>query len=63
MTAKNLRMPTPSDVAYIDRGIHDYIMDVLREKRVNYTSPHHDLIYNQIVSELKVRICASIQPK
>ena len=56
-------MPTPSDVAYIDPGIHAYIMDVLREKKVDYRSPQCDLIYNLIVAELKERICASVQPK
>lgn len=60
---KNLRMPNPSDIAYIDPGIHAYIMDVLREKKVDYRSPQCDLIYNLIVVELKERICASVQPK
>lgn len=60
---KNLRMPSPSDVAYIDAGVHAYIMDVLREKRVDYKSPQHDLIYNQVVTEIKKLICSSIQSK
>lgn len=61
--AKNLRMPTPSDVAYIEAGIHAYIMDVLRDKKVDYRSPDYELRYNLIVAELRERICASIQPK
>lgn len=61
--AKSLRMPSPSDVAYIDEGIFAYIMDVLREKRVDYKSPQHELIYNQVVREVRERIECSIQPK
>lgn len=60
---KSLVMPSPSDVAYIEPGIHEFIMDVLREKRVDYRSPHHDLIYNQVVAELRERICSSVKSK
>lgn len=60
---KILRIPSPSDIAYIDKGIHAYIMDVLRDKRVDYKSDHADLIYNQVVRELRERICSSVRPK
>lgn len=60
---KNLVMPSPSDVAYIEPGVHAYIMDILRDKQVDYRSPHHDLIYNQVVAELRKRICSSVQSK
>lgn len=59
----NFPMPSPSDIAYIDRGVYMYIVDVLREKRVSYDSPHCDLIYNEIVKDLQRRICSSIKPK
>lgn len=62
--AKNTQvMPNPSDIAYVDRGVFDFIMSVLRYKNVNYSSPHHDLIYNQVVKDVRERICSSIQPK
>lgn len=56
-------MPSPSDVAYIEPGIFDYIMDVLREKQVNYSSPQADFIYNEVVKDVRKRIVCSIQPK
>lgn len=58
-----MKMPSPSDVAYIEAGIHAYLMDVLREKRVDYKSPNCDLIYNEIVKELRCRIESSVKPK
>lgn len=60
---KILTMPSPSDIAYIDAGVHAYIMDVLRERSVNYNSPHADFIFNEVVKDVRKRICASIQPK
>lgn len=60
---KNLRMPSPSDVAYVDAGIFAYLMDVLREKQVNYSSPQADFIHNEVVKDIKKRIVCSIQPK
>lgn len=56
-------MPSPTDVAYIEAGIHDFIMDVLREKAVNYNSPHADFIRNEVIKEIRQRICSSIKPK
>lgn len=61
--AKNLTMPSPIDIAYIEPGVHAYIMDVLRDKRVDYQSPMHDLIYNEIVRDLRKRIECSVQSK
>lgn len=62
MTTK-IVMPSPSDVAYIEPGVFAYILDVLREKRVDYKSSHADLIYNEAVKELRCRITSSIQSK
>ncbi|QHJ81053.1 MAG: hypothetical protein [Bacteriophage sp.] len=56
-------MPSPTDVAYIEAGIHDFIMDVLRERAVNYNSPHADFIRNEVIKEIRQRICSSIKPK
>lgn len=56
-------MPSPSDIAYIDDGIFAYLMDVLRERKVTYQSPACDLIYNEVIKDVRKRICASIQPK
>ena len=64
--AQNLNdapMPSPSDVAYIERGVFNYIMDVLREKKVTYSSPQCYFIHNEVVKELRKRIVCSIQPK
>lgn len=56
-------MPSPSDIAYIDEGVFAYIMDVLRERTVSYSSPVCDLIYNEVIKDVRKRVCASIQPK
>lgn len=56
-------MPSPSDVAYIEDGVHALIMDVLRDKPITYSSPLHDFIYNEVVKEARIRICSSIRPK
>lgn len=63
MTTKTSRMPSPSDIAYIDIGIFDYILDVLRERQVTYSSQQADFIYNEVVKDIKERIVCSIQPK
>lgn len=56
-------MPSPSDIAFIDEGVFAYIMDVLRERKVTYQSPACDLIYNEVIKDVRKRVCASIQPK
>lgn len=61
--AKTSPMPSPSDIAYIERGIYDYIMDCLREKPVDYTSPQHDFVRNEVLKEMRVRISSSVKPK
>lgn len=60
---KNIRMPSPSDVAYVDPGVFAYIMDILRESRVDYRSAQHEFVKNEVLKEARARICASIQPK
>ncbi|QHJ79515.1 MAG: hypothetical protein [Caudoviricetes sp.] len=63
MKVKNSPMPSPSDIAYIERGIFDYIEDCLRDKQVDYTSPSHDFIRNEVLREVRSRIFSSVQPK
>lgn len=66
MKEKSLKthpMPSPSDIAYIEPGVFAYIMDVLREKQVNYSSPQSDFIYNEVVKDVRKRIECSIKPK
>lgn len=62
MTTK-IVMPSPSDIAYIEPGIFAYIMDVLRERHVDYKSSHAELVRNEVIKELRCRIVSSIQPK
>ncbi len=67
MTAKNSKsgdtpMPSPADVAYIDKGVFNYIMDVLRERTTTYSSPHADFIHNEVVKDIRKRIVCYIQP-
>lgn len=60
---KSTMMPSPSDIAYVDEGVFAYIMDILREVRVDYKSQPCDFIKNEVLKEARARICASIQPK
>ncbi|QHJ79433.1 MAG: hypothetical protein [Caudoviricetes sp.] len=55
--------PSPSNLRYIDRDVHEFIVDLLRTTRVSYNSPHHDFIRNEVLEEVRRRFESCVKPR
>ncbi|WYM31510.1 hypothetical protein VL73_28 [Erwinia phage VL73] len=63
MTTKMTPRPSASDIAYIERGIYEYLMDILEPSTTDYTSDHSEFIRNEVLKDIKRKVSWAIQPK
>lgn len=62
MPMKMTPRPSANDVAYIDKGVFAYLMDILEPAPTTFCSPHAEFIRNEVLKEITRKIKWAIQP-